>query len=155
MFHVEPETKSPVNNSMEAKHIKTGAIGERAVLNHLKRKGYLHLESNFKVKTGEIDLIVELDSRVHFIEVKTVSHETWEMVPHGTSKSKNKYVTRGTHRAEDNVHRDKLRKLLNTIQVWLSMNKYTGEWQLDVAAVCLDREARKASVHFIDNIIVE
>ena len=42
---------------MESKHIKIGFIGEKAVLNHMVRKGYSHIESNFRAKTGEIDVI--------------------------------------------------------------------------------------------------
>ncbi len=128
-------------------HIRVGKLGETAALNHLKRKGFAPIESNFSAKTGEIDLIVRRDGRIHFIEVKTVSHGT-------LSRSKND-VSYGTYRPEDNVHRDKLRKVFNTIQVWLSKNHYEGEWQLDVAAVRIDKGSGKGSIRIIENVILE
>lgn len=130
-----------------AKHIKVGRLGEMTALNHLKRKGFVHMESNFVAKTGEIDLIVKKGEKVHFIEVKTVSH--------GTLGYFKKDVSYGTYRPEDNVHRDKLRKVFNTIQVWLSKSRYKGGWQLDVAAVRLNRESGKGSIRIIENIILE
>lgn len=134
-------------DNMVSKHITTGAIGEKMVANHLKRKGFIHLESNFRAKTGEIDLILTKNSKIHFIEVKTVSREIRDGVVED--------VSRGTHRPEDNVHRDKLRKIFNTVQIWISKNRYVGEWQLDVASVIFDSARRKARVTMIDNIVLE
>ena len=151
----------------DAQHLKIGVVGELSVRNHLKRKGYIHLESNFRAKTGEIDIILEKDSKVHFIEVKTVScatynkivsRETYQIGKRGVSYETNSdtsSISRGTFRPEDNIHRDKLRKILNTIQVWMSMNKYKGEWQLDIAAVYLDTKAKSGKVRLIENAIVE
>lgn len=132
---------------MNAQHIKIGFIGEKAVLNHLVRKGYSHVESNFRAKTGEIDVILKKGKVVHFVEVKTVSREIKSF---GSSVG----VSHETHRPEDNVHRDKLRKLFSTIQIWLSLRKYKGDWQLDVAAVVVDRSSKRATVRIIDNVIV-
>jgi len=132
---------------MVSKHIKVGVVGEKAVLNHLVRKGFHSIECNFSAKTGEIDLIVKKGFKVHFVEVKTVSREIGSQY-RGS-------VSHGTYRPEDNVHRDKLRKILNTIQVWISQKKYEGEWQLDVASVVLDVEHKKASIIYIENVILE
>lgn len=133
---------------MTGNHIKVGEIGEAAVLNHLKRNGFLHIESNFKVKAGEIDLIVEKEGKVHFVEVKSVSRGIY-------SDSGNETVPHGTYRPEENAHPEKLRKILRTVQVWLSMNKYEGDWQLDVAAVKLDKKNERGVVRMIENVIVE
>lgn len=153
---------------MPAQHHKLGAVGEKAVLNHLKRKGYVHLESNFRAVTGEIDVVVEKDGVVHFVEVKTVARGTDDRrVSRGTYRAWKPDVTRatrtgllgifsrGTYRAEENVHKNKLRKLLNTIQIWLSVNKYEGKWQLDVAAVHLNPEAQTGTIKLIENVVVE
>jgi len=144
MKHVSCET---LERYMVSQHIKVGAVGEKAVLNHLLRKGFYRLESNFKAKTGEIDLIVKKGLKVHFVEVKTVSREIGYWY--------DKDVSHGTYRPEDNVHRSKLRKVLNTIQVWILKNKYEGEWQLDIAAVVLDVVHKRARVRYIENVILE
>lgn len=128
-------------------HITIGSLGEETVRNHLLRKGFIFVEANFRAKTGEIDIIMRKNKILHFVEVKTVSR--------GIKKKFSSKVSHGTYRPEDNVHRDKLRKLLNTIQVWILKNSYTGEWQVDVASVFLDVENKKAAIRYIDNVIVE
>jgi len=40
-------------------------------VNHLKRLGYKIIERNFRVRTGEIDIIAEQDGNLVFVEVKT------------------------------------------------------------------------------------
>lgn len=130
-----------------AEHNEIGKIGEIAVLNHLKRKGYRHLESNYRQKPGELDLIMKRNDVVHFVEVKTVSREK---IPKEDSG-----VPHETHRPVDNVHSKKLRNILNTIQIWLSQHEYEGEWQLDVASVWLSKDRKKGRVAILENVIVE
>lgn len=127
---------------------KLGAIGEEAVANHLKRKGFKLLERNYLRKWGEIDIIVERDGIVHFVEVKSVSCEI--------STQGGVLVARGTgYKPEDNVHPWKLRKLHRAVQSWLAEENYESEWQIDVASVYLDQKNKKAVVKIIDNIILE
>ena len=47
-----------------------GAWGERSVSAYLERKGYRVLERNFRCRMGEIDLIVQKDDILAFVEVK-------------------------------------------------------------------------------------
>lgn len=145
MIHVSCGTRLLAH--MASKHIKVGAVGEQAVLNHLLRKGFQSVEANFRAKTGEIDLILRKAGKTHFVEVKTVSREIGYQYGKG--------VSHGTYRPEDNVHRDKLHKILNTIQVWISQKRYEGEWQLDVASVVLDIKNKKATIKYIENVILE
>lgn len=53
---------------------KTGYAGEELVAQYYKDKGYTHLHSNFTIRGGEIDLIVENTTTTAFIEVKVVDH---------------------------------------------------------------------------------
>jgi len=122
-----------------ARHNELGSLGEGAVANHLRRKGYRLIESNYRKKWGEIDLIMQRGNTVHFVEVKTVSRVTGKV--------------RGNDawRAEENVHPLKLRKLMRTIETWLAEREYDGEWQFDVAAVYIDSERRRGSIRMIEN----
>jgi putative endonuclease len=127
-----------------AEHIKIGQSGEKLALTHLLKDGFTHIESNYRAKTGEIDLIVRKESIIHFVEVKSVSREiNRRNVPHGT------------WRPEENVHSWKLRKLINTIQVWISHRKYEGDWQLDVITVVIDVPHGTHKIEIIENIILE
>ena len=50
-----------------------GDMGEREAVKFLKKKGYKILETNFKTKFGEIDIIAKKDEYICFVEVKTRS----------------------------------------------------------------------------------
>ncbi|MEK9629278.1 MAG: YraN family protein [Nitrospinota bacterium] len=56
---------------MTEKRLKLGREGEEAAVAYLKKKGYRILETNFRSKLGEIDIIAEKDTTVVFIEVKS------------------------------------------------------------------------------------
>ena len=47
-----------------------GREGENIAVDFLLERKYKIVERNFALKTGEIDIIAELDSTLHFIEVK-------------------------------------------------------------------------------------
>ncbi len=129
---------------MVSAHIHIGQIGEQTVVNHLKRKGYTIRGRNYRKKWGEIDVIVEKEGKIHFVEVKTVSHET-----------KGVRGPRETWLPEENVDRRKLHKLFLTIEIWLAERAYTGDWQLDVASVWLQKEGRGGRIKILENITPE
>ncbi|NLB90637.1 MAG: YraN family protein [Clostridiales bacterium] len=47
-----------------------GLIGEELALDYLQKQGYTLLQQRYTTCHGEIDLIVEKDSRIIFVEVK-------------------------------------------------------------------------------------
>lgn len=46
-------------------------IGERLAAQYLEERGYQILEHNYRLRTGEIDLIAKEGERIVFVEVKT------------------------------------------------------------------------------------
>ena len=46
-------------------------VGERLAAQYLKERGYQILEHNYRLRTGEIDLIAKDGDRIVFVEVKT------------------------------------------------------------------------------------
>ena len=64
---------------MKTKKRQFGDIGEKEAEKYLTNKGYKIIERNYRIKNlGEIDLIGEKNTKLHFFEVKTrsVKHET-------------------------------------------------------------------------------
>jgi len=51
--------------------IELGKMGEKLAADFLKKKGYKILETNYRNKIGEIDIIAEFGGAVIFVEVKT------------------------------------------------------------------------------------
>ena len=127
-----------------APHNEIGQIGEETVANHLKRQGFRILDTNYRKKWGEIDIIAKNKGIIHFVEVKSVSRET-----------KKGRFSHETWNPEENVDRRKLKKLLRTVETWLIEKNWEGEWQLDVAAVHLDRETKSGTIKIIPNVILE
>jgi len=116
-----------------------GNIGENIACTFLVKHGFNIVQRNYLRKWGEIDIIAKKNNILHFIEVKTVSHETG-------------------FRPEENVHQWKVERLKKAIRTYfMEMGKTEGEWfpwQFDLIAVFLDREHHRARCRFNENIIL-
>ncbi len=130
---------------------EVGVKGEDIACKYLEKHGYKILCRNYLKKWGEIDIVAKKGSKVHFIEVKTVSREI--------NLSYTDDVTRETkeeYRPEDNMHPWKLKRLSRVIQSYL-METYPEDepdWQLDLAIVLLDMKKKVARVSIVSDIVL-
>ncbi len=62
---------------MTKQRLKLGREGEEEAVKFIKKQGYRILQTNFKTRSGEIDIIAEDKKTVAFIEVKTRSSEEY------------------------------------------------------------------------------
>lgn len=115
---------------------KTGKIGEDIASRYLEMNGFVILERNYTKKWGEIDIVARKAGRVHFIEVKSVSHETM-----------------GEYRPEEQVHNLKQLRLRRIIETYISAHRI-GKWQFDLICVYLDHVALTAKVKFLEDLIL-
>ncbi|ADQ14785.1 YraN family protein [Halanaerobium hydrogeniformans] len=60
-----------------ALHNQIGELGEDIAAKHLKNKGYLIIERNYRNNFGEIDIIAQKDDYTIFIEVKSRTSEDY------------------------------------------------------------------------------
>lgn len=112
-----------------------GKLGEDLAVLYLERKGYVIIERNYTRRLGEIDIVAEKNSILHFVEVKSVAK------------------TSGI-RPEENMHEKKLKSIYRTIEVYLAeKNNTEREWQLDLICIVLDEVGKKAQVKMIENIV--
>jgi putative endonuclease len=98
--------------------ISVGNKAERQAEKYLVNRGYHVVERNFRSKLGEIDLILEKDNTLVFVEVR-----------YRASSS------RGT--PEETVTRSKIGKIIRTAEVFLLKNNRFNEHdsRFDVSAI--------------------
>lgn len=117
---------------------KVGQIGEDVAVKFLMKHSYRIIDRNFTQKCGELDIVAENKGKVHFIEVKTVSCESF-------------------YRPEENVSPRKLKRMTRAIQIYIAQKRVSLEtdWQIDVITVILNHRNRTAKVEVLENIIIE
>ena len=96
---------------------KLGDWGEEKALRYLIDQGYQLLTRNWRTREGEIDLVMNLDSTIVFIEVKT--RKTDRFGP-----------------PEEGITRGKQERLRKTSRAYLQENDYENrDWRIDVIAI--------------------
>ena len=78
-----------------AQHNETGKEGEEMAAMFLIKNGYSILSRNFRYKKSEIDIIVQKDKTVAFVEVKTRSNAFFQEPELSVTRSKQKQITKG------------------------------------------------------------
>ena len=137
-----------------------GDLGEAIAVKYLKNKGFTIIERNYRKKYGEIDIVArgtfssaenlvshETREVMHFVEVKSVSYETKEMLEISVSHE--------TYRQEELVDGFKLNQIRKTAETWITENQWNGEVQIDVVAVHMVSREKYARVKYIENVIME
>lgn len=122
----------------------TGNYGERATWIYLQRNGHYILDTNVRLSIGEIDIISKKHGIIHFVEVKSVSHETKEDLEESYSI--------GEYKPEDRVSHEKRWKLKQLIQLWLQNKDIESEYQFDIASVYLVPREKLAVVDILENV---
>ena len=96
-----------------------GELGERIAARWLERSGYRVLARRFRAGRRDIDLVVERDGLVAFVEVKARTGETFGD-------------------PVEAVHRRKQHSLTRSAQVWIGRHGRDGEhYRFDVVGVLL------------------
>ncbi len=102
---------SKIKNKIE------GSIGEIDAVKFLKQKKYRILETNYKNKIGEIDIIAEFEQKIIFVEVKRRS-------------------TLAYGRPSEAVDFRKQNKIKKVAEIYLMMkNKYYSDVRFDVIEI--------------------
>lgn len=121
---------------------QTGQTGEDIAVNYLKNNGYEIIGTNFKNdsgrRLGEIDIIAKdkASDELVFVEVKARDYARYsDTLP------------------EENITRDKLRKLAKIASAYLRVNNLQNEaYRFDAISVWLDFATRRAKIKHIKNL---
>jgi putative endonuclease len=126
---------------------KVGDAGEELACAFLMKRGFSIVERNYLRKWGEIDIITRKGQKLHFVEVKTVSHLPYS---YGTCET-------SWYSPEDNLHPWKLKRLSRVIQTYLlgySRGSRETDWQFDVITVYLDPRTGESKIEYLEDIII-
>ena len=110
-----------------------GKHGEAMAVEFLRQKGYQILETNFRKRVGEVDIIAMSPQKQYvFIEVKARRNARFGY-------------------PEEAVSPRKLHKVLITGQLWLAMKKInTDNYRLDV--ISIEMEENDAHITHFENL---
>ncbi len=108
-----------------------GNSGEAFVAEHLKKKGYIISARNYRCRFGEIDIIVENDDEILFVEVKT--------------RAENSRV-----RPYEYVNGPKQQRIITTANIYLEHNGFGLKPRFDVAEVFVSVDG-KMTLNYFEN----
>lgn len=110
----------------------TGKIGEDIAAKFLTRKGYRILERNWRIRSGEIDIVAKDKDTIVFVEVK--------------SRSSTEYGT-----GEEAITPHKKEKIINAAKACL---QYKGEDQpcrFDVISILFEKNGKVKEINHIED----
>lgn len=128
-----------------AEHNEIGKIGEDLARAFLMKQGFTILDTNYRILQGELDIVAKKDSKIHFVEVKSIKVRDFSNL--------NSLAVQ----PEDNLTYGKYSKLVITIDSYLKSRGVPHEtrYQLDLACVYINLETREGRVRLMQNILIE
>ena len=122
-----------------------GAYGERVARQHMEGLGYAILQTNYRCRWGEVDIVAQQDGTLVFVEVRTKQNLTY-----GTP--------------QESISQRKMDRVVATAQTYLQQHVPESghdtqlappHWRIDVIAVLLAPNGAVAEVQHIPNAIEE
>lgn len=117
------------------KRRELGDIGEKLARKFLKKKGYRILETNFRCREGEIDIIAKQKDYLVFVEVRTKTSS-------------------GFGSPEESVTFAKKEKLIASALTYMgSHQNLPDNWRIDFIGVELDQKGKATRIELIESAI--
>jgi putative endonuclease len=117
------------------KRKNTGILGEKLAQDFLKRKGYNILETNFRCRKDEIDIIALHKDSLVFIEVRTKSNLDFGTPEESITPNKMEHLERAANYYRQNH------------------DELPASWRIDVVAIELDAKNTLKRIELIENAI--
>ncbi|TET67400.1 MAG: YraN family protein [Dehalococcoidia bacterium] len=122
---------------MNMKRRDVGILGENLAKNFLKKRGYRILESNYRCREGEIDIITKHKDSLVFIEVRTKRSLEFGSPEESITPTK----------------MERLRAVAAHYQQ--THNNLPASWRIDVVAVEIDQKDKPLRIELIENAVGE
>lgn len=100
----------------------TGAIGENYTRSFLEKHGYKILDTNYRIKGGEIDILALKDGVLRAVEVKSRGTDALTSPSDAITKSKREFIIRtaGEYMRRKNLDID---CVFDVAEVWVNKGK--------------------------------
>ena len=116
---------------------EVGKLGEKLAQEFLKQRGYRILETGFRCREGEIDIVAWQKDCLIFVEVRTKSN-----LDFGTP--------------EESITKGKKEKLITTALTYIEAHPNSpSSWRIDVVAIEIDPKGKAKRMDLIENAIEE
>lgn len=125
-----------------SKSQRTGQCGENIAVRYLTDRGFTIIERNYTKKWGEIDIIAQKGSAVHFVEVKSKKVLDCNGIPENGI------------RPEEGMHQRKIGRIKRTLQTYLIERNISNDWKFDLVLVYMSDIQRRARVELLEDIIL-
>lgn len=122
---------------MNMKRRNVGILGENLAKDFLKKRGYRILESNYRCREGEIDIIARHRDSLVFIEVRTKRSLEFGSPEESITPTK----------------MERLRAVAAHYQQ--THNNLPASWRIDVVAVEIDQKDKPLRIELIENAVGE
>ena len=117
------------------KRRETGAIGEKIACDFLGKNGYVILETNYRCRDGEIDIIAKQKETLVFIEVRTKKSRQFG--------SPEESITP--------VKKDRLRAVAE--HYGQNRSNLPSMWRIDVVAIQMENSGKVTRIEIIENAV--
>ncbi len=115
------------------KRQQTGNLGERLACDFLQKKGYRILETNYRCRFGEIDIVALTKGCLVFIEVRTKSNS-------------------GFGSPEESITETKILHLERSAEYYRQQHPGMPEsWRVDLVAIEIDSQQKVKRIELIEN----
>ncbi|MDP3047051.1 MAG: YraN family protein [Chloroflexota bacterium] len=115
-----------------------GAAGERLAVEHLRRRGYRILDTNWRDPVlGELDIVAQDGDCLVFVEVRTRRGDLFGS-------------------PEESMTARKQQRLVSLAQAWLQANRPDDpepRWRIDLVAVQMDSAGRLQRLEVVQDVV--
>lgn len=114
-----------------ADHNDFGVRGEELAREYLQEKGYVILETNYRISNAEVDIVAKYNKLIVFVEVKT--------------RRQSKYGN-----PEIAVNREKRGNMKRVARGYINIHRIKGEVRFDIISIILSMSGNAEVTHFED-----
>ena len=114
---------------------ETGRLGENIACDFLRKNGYKIIETNYRCRDGEIDIITQQQDTLVFVEVRTKRSFFFGSPEESITQTKKEHLRAVAEHYNQNHE------------------NLPPEWRIDVIAIEIDRDGKVHRIEIIENAI--